>query len=210
MLPGCHRGSKDRIKWVSHLLGGLRTPHVSCCPIPPADTPPRPATTQGELRRTVSCSPRFPAGSAKRRPNNSARPRAVGSLSPFVAPGMAVCQWICKFGASDLSAICQFPLEGIGRMNPSRLRLSRLVPSSQARPRRGRQRRAARGALARAADGPPPAPRDAGWRRLLQPLPAAGLLLTLLALLGYWGVTRRAPSARRSCSPRTRSPPGQS
>ncbi len=82
-------------------------------------------------------------------------------------------------------------------MNPSRLRLSRLVPSPQ--PQRVADANGSppvvrpRVQLA----GGPPSPSGAGWRRLLQPLPAAGVLLTLVALLGYWGVyaasTKRTP-----------------
>ncbi len=82
-------------------------------------------------------------------------------------------------------------------MNPSRLRLSRLVPSPQ--PQRVADANGSPPVVRPRAQpaGGPPAPGGAGWRRLLQPLPAAGLLLTLVALLGYWGVyaasTKRTP-----------------
>jgi pilus assembly protein CpaB len=81
-------------------------------------------------------------------------------------------------------------------MNPPRLRLARLTAPSQAE-HAGNGNGTVPKVRLREPAGKPPSAAGPAARRLLRPLPAAGIVLCLLALIGYWGVyaasTKRTP-----------------
>jgi Flp pilus assembly protein CpaB len=79
-------------------------------------------------------------------------------------------------------------------MNPPRISIARLQPARQP----DRSNGASPKLRQREQPTPPSAPPESGGtRRKLQPLPLAGVVLVLIALIGYWGVysasTKRTP-----------------